>query len=70
MVRFQRRWASRSYKGKNRRYPIHYVNFPARLNERVEAKRQRDYDIEWDEHETDEEEVITVTFTRNKQHQP
>jgi hypothetical protein len=43
------------------------VNFPAELNEKVEAKRQKDYDLTWNEQETDKEEKITITFTRNKQ---
>jgi len=67
MVRFQRRWSSKHYKGKNRRYPIYSVNFPTELNEKVEAKRQKDYDLTWTEQETDKEEKITITFTRNKQ---
>jgi hypothetical protein len=66
VVRFQRRWASKRYKGKNRRYPIYSVNFPAELNEKVEAKREKDYDLKWAETETDKEETITVTFTRKK----
>lgn len=67
MAKFQRRWANKRYKGKNRRYPIYSVNFPAELNEKVEAKRQKDYDLTWNEQETDKEEKITITFTRNKQ---
>ncbi|MCW3996666.1 MAG: hypothetical protein NWE98_11040 [Candidatus Bathyarchaeota archaeon] len=67
MVRFQRRWASKRYKGKRRRYPIYSVNFPTELNEKVEAKRQKDYTLNWTEQETDREEVITLTFTRTKQ---
>jgi hypothetical protein len=43
------------------------VNFPAELNGKVEAKRQKDYDLKWAEQETDKQEVITLTFTRNKQ---
>lgn len=67
MVRFQRRWASKRYKGRNSRYPIYSVNFPAELNEKLEPKRQKDYHLEWTEQETDKEETITITFTRNKQ---
>lgn len=67
VVRFQRRWASKHYKGKRCRYPIYSVNFPAELNGKVEAKRQKDYDLKWAEQETDKQEVITLTFTRNKQ---
>jgi|DewCreStandDraft_4_1066084.scaffolds.fasta_scaffold02608_1 hypothetical protein len=67
VVRFQRRWASKRYKGKRLRYPIYSVNFPTELNEKVEAKRQKDYTLNWVEQETEQEEVITLTFTRNKQ---
>ncbi|MCW4003428.1 MAG: hypothetical protein NWE95_05910 [Candidatus Bathyarchaeota archaeon] len=70
VVRFQRRWASKRYKGKKRRYPIYSVNFPTELNKKVEAKRQKDYTLNWAEQETDREEVITLTFTRNKQQHP
>ncbi len=70
MVRFQRRWVSRRYKGKNRRYPIYSVNFQAKLNERVEAKREKDYDLDWNEDETAEEDTITVIFTRKKNKNP
>ncbi len=70
VVRFQRRWASKRYKGKKRRYPIYSVNFPTELNEKVEAKREKDYTLNWTEQETDKEEIITLTFTRNKQHPP
>ncbi|MBT0158975.1 hypothetical protein G4O51_03210 [Candidatus Bathyarchaeota archaeon A05DMB-2] len=70
MVRFQRRWSSKSYKGKRRRYPIYSVNFPTELNGKVEAKRQKDYDLTWTEKETDKQEIITLTFTRNKQQSP
>jgi len=70
MVRFQKRWTSRRYKGNNRRYPIYSVNFPAKLNENVETKRKKDYDLKWLEQETDEEEIITVTFTRKKTKSP
>ncbi len=70
MVRFQRRWASKRYKGKKRRYPIYSVNFPTELNEKVEAKRQKDYTLNWTEQETDQQEKITLTFTRNKQQTP
>jgi hypothetical protein len=67
VVRFQRRWASKRYKGKKRRYPIYSVNFPTELNQKVEAKRQKDYTLTWTEQETDKQETITLTFTRNKQ---
>ena len=70
MVRFQRRWSSKRYKGKRSRYPIYSVNFPAELNGKVEAKRQKDYDLTWTEKETDKQEIITLTFTRNKQQSP
>ena len=66
MVRFQRRWANKHYKGKNRRYPIYSVNFPVELNEKVETKRKKDYDLKWAEQDTDDEEIITVTFMRKK----
>jgi len=70
MVRFQRRWANKRYKGKNRRYPIYSVNFPAELNETVEAKREKDYRLKWAEQETADEETITVTFVRKKNETP
>jgi hypothetical protein len=66
MVRFQTRWMNKSYKGKDHRYRICSVNFPAALHDRVEAKSKKDFDINWSEHETDELEIINVTFTRNK----
>jgi hypothetical protein len=69
MVRFQARWINKTYKGKDRRYRICAVNFPVKLHDRVEAKAnsKNDYNVEWDEHETDELEIVTVTFTRKKQ---
>lgn len=70
MVRFQRRWANKHYKGNNRRYPIYSVNFPVQLNEKVETKRQKDYDLKWAEQETEEEEVIKITLVRKKNKNP
>ena len=70
MVRFQRRWASKRYKGKKRRYPIYSVNFPAELNQKVEAKLKKDFTLNWTEKETNEEETISLTFTRSKLKQP
>ena len=66
MVRFQTRWMNKSYKGKDYRYRICSVNFPVVLHERVEAKSKKDFEIDWTEQETDELEIINVTFTRNK----
>ena len=66
MVRFQIRWIKKSYKGKNRRYRVCSVNFPAALHDKVEAKAKKIFDVDWNEQETDELETVTVTFTRNK----
>ncbi|MEM3378510.1 MAG: hypothetical protein QW674_06155 [Candidatus Bathyarchaeia archaeon] len=66
MVRFQKRFVSKRYKGNKRRYPIYSVNFPAELNEKIEPKLKRDYTLKWTERSTGEEETITITFTRNK----
>ena len=68
MVKFQARWINKTYKGKDRRYRICNVNFPVKLHDKVEAKANSkgDYDVEWDEYETAELEIITVTFTRKK----
>ncbi|MCJ7634448.1 hypothetical protein MUP77_18905 [Candidatus Bathyarchaeota archaeon] len=66
MVKFQTRWMTKSYKGKNHRYRMCSVNFPVVLHDRVEAKSKKDFDVDWSEHETGELEIITVTFTRNK----
>lgn len=52
VIRFQRRWTSKRYKGKKRRYPIYSVNFPTELNDKVEAKRQKDYKLNWTEQES------------------
>jgi len=66
MVRFQSRWMNKSYKGKDHQYRICSVNFPVKLHDKVEAKTKKDFDVEWNEQETDEEEIINVTFRRNK----
>jgi hypothetical protein len=68
MVRFQARWIHKTYKGKDHPYRICTVNFPVKLHDRVEAKAnsKADYNVEWDEYETDELEIVTVTFTRKK----
>jgi hypothetical protein len=68
MVRFQARWINKTYKGKDRRYRICAVNFPVTIHDRVEAKANSkgDYKVEWDEYETDELEIVRVTFTRKK----
>lgn len=59
---------NKSYKGKDHRYRICSVNFPVMLHDRVEAKSKskKDFDVDWTEQETDELEIITVTFTRKK----
>ena len=68
MVKFQARWIKKTYKGKDSRYRICGVNFPVKLHDKVEAKANSkgDYDVEWDEYETAELEIVTVTFTRKK----
>jgi hypothetical protein len=66
MVRFQVRWIKKSYKGKNRHYRVCSVNFPVFLHDKGEAKAKKDYDVAWNEQETDQLETVTVTFTRNK----
>ena len=70
LVRFQRRWAKKQYKGKNHRYPIYSINFPTEINEKVETKRQKDYELKWSEQEIDKEEIITVIFKRKKTENP
>jgi hypothetical protein len=42
------------------------VNFPVQLHDKVEAKGKKDFEVEWSEQETDEEEIVNVTFRRNK----
>lgn len=68
VVRFQTRWINKSYKGKGHRYRICSVNFPVMLHDRVEAKSnsKKDFEVNWNEQETDELEIVTVTFTRKK----
>ena len=57
---------TKNYKGKDHRYRMCSVNFPVVLHDRVEAKSKKDFDVDWSEHETEELEIITVTFTRKK----
>ncbi|HII85678.1 TPA: hypothetical protein HA273_03705 [Candidatus Bathyarchaeota archaeon] len=66
MVRFQSRWVNKEYKGKNYRYRVCSVNFPVGLHEKVEAKSKKDFEVEWVEHDTNEQEIVNVKFTRNK----
>jgi len=66
MVRFQSRWITKSYKGKDHLYRICSVNFPVKLHDKVGAKTKKDFEVEWSEQETDEEEIVNVTFRRNR----
>ena len=66
MVRFQTRWVNKEYKGKVYRYRVCSVNFPVVLHEKVAAKSKRDFEIDWAEQDTDEQEIVNVRFTRNK----
>lgn len=66
MVKFQKRMMIKTYKGSDYGYPIYSVNFPVELHEKVEAKLKKDFSVKWTEKETNEEEIINVTFTRKK----
>ena len=68
MVKFQVRWMKKRYlKKKEYRYKHYSLDFPAKLNEKIEPHLNKDFEIEdFTAKETPEKEIINITLSRDK----
>ena len=61
------RWIKKRYKKKQEyRYKHYSMDFPTKLNERIEPHQKKDFEIDFTSKETTEKEIINITMTRNK----
>ena len=68
MVKFQVRWMKKRYqKKKEYRYKHYSLDFPVRLNEKIEPHITKDFDdVDLTSKETDKQEILNITLIRNK----
>ena len=68
MVKFQVRWMKKRYKKKKEyRYKHYSLDFPAKLNEKIEPHMNKDFEIDdFTAKETPKKEVINITLSRDK----
>ena len=68
MVKFQARWMKKRYlKKKEYRYKHYSLDFPAKLNEKIEPHMSKDFEIEdFTAKDTAKKEIINITLIRNK----
>jgi len=68
MVKFQARWMKKRYKKKKEyRYKHYSLDFPAKLNEKIEPHMNKDFEIDdFTAKETAKKEVINITLSRDK----
>ena len=67
MVEFQVRWMKKRYKKKEYRYKRYSMDFPTKLNEKIEPHMTKDFDnVDLTSHETDKQEIVNITLIRNK----
>ncbi|MEJ5328336.1 MAG: hypothetical protein WHU54_08860 [Candidatus Bathyarchaeia archaeon] len=67
MVKFQVRWMKKRYKRTQEyRYKRYSIDFPTRLNEKIEPHMHKNFSIDFAARETPEQEIINITLIRNK----
>ena len=61
------RWMKKRYqKKKEYRYKHYSMDFPTKLNEKIEPYISKDFEIDLTAKETAKQEIINITLTRNK----
>ena len=68
MVKFQVRWMKKRYlQKKEYRYKHYSIDFPARLNEKIEPQMSKDFELDdFTSKETAKKEIINITLSRDK----
>ena len=62
------RWMKKRYKKKKEyRYKHYSLDFPVRLNEKIEPHLSKDFhNVDLTSKETDKQEILSITLVRNK----
>jgi hypothetical protein len=67
LVKFIRRLLNRRYKGKTHGYFRYLLEFPARLNVKLEPHLEKDFEeVDITAEETSTKEVLNISLVRNK----
>ena len=68
MVKFHVRWMKKRYlKKKEYRYKHYSLDFPARLNEKIDPHMKKDFDsVDLTSKETPTQEIVNISLIRNK----
>jgi hypothetical protein len=67
MVKFRERKVKRRYKQENHDYRGFSMEFPARMNEKIEPHKNKNYDeIDITSRETATQEFLTISLGRDK----
>ena len=67
MVKFQKRTIKRRYKNKERNYNRYLIEFPVKLNQKIEPHKTKNFDdAEITTKDTPTQEVVNISLVRNK----